>query len=34
MARDTFYSQVKAALTKEGWTITHDPLKIEIGVSN
>lgn len=31
MARDTFYSQVKAALTKEGWTITHDPLKIEIG---
>lgn len=31
MARDTFHAQVKAALTKEGWTITHDPLKLEIG---
>jgi hypothetical protein len=31
MARDRFYSQVKAALIKAGWTITHDPLKLEIG---
>jgi XisH protein len=31
MAKDTFYTQVKAALIKEGWTITHDPLKIETG---
>jgi hypothetical protein len=31
MARDTFYSQVKVALNKEGWTITHDPLKLETG---
>ena len=31
MARDTFYSQVKVALIKEGWTITHDPLRLETG---
>jgi len=31
MANDRFYSQVKAALIKAGWTITHDPLKLEIG---
>ncbi len=31
MARDRFHSQVKAALIKAGWTITQDPLKLEIG---
>lgn len=31
MAKDSFYPQVKAALIKAGWTITHDPLKLEIG---
>ncbi|MCG8352009.1 MAG: XisH family protein [Chloroflexales bacterium] len=25
-ARDIFHNAVKAALQKEGWTITHDPL--------
>jgi len=31
MANDRFYSQVKAALIKSGWTITHDPLFISFG---
>lgn len=31
MTKDTFHAQVKTALIKEGWTITQDPLKIEIG---
>jgi hypothetical protein len=31
MAKDSFYPQVKTALMKEGWIITHDPLKLEIG---
>jgi hypothetical protein len=31
MAKDRFYPQVKTALTKEGWNITHDPLKLDIG---
>lgn len=26
MARDIFHQEVVAALTKEGWMITHDPL--------
>jgi hypothetical protein len=30
-ARDIYHSQVKNALIKDGWTITHDPLKLEIG---
>lgn len=25
MARDVFHDQVKEALTKDGWEITHDP---------
>lgn len=28
-AKDTFHDAVKAALIKEGWTITHDPLQIK-----
>ncbi|MGL4501882.1 MAG: XisH family protein [Planktothrix sp.] len=30
MARDVFHQQVKNALIKEGWNITHDPLTIRI----
>lgn len=30
-AKDIYYDCVKNALIKEGWTITHDPLKLEIG---
>ena len=31
MAKDKFHQQVREALEKEGWTITHDPYKIMIG---
>jgi XisH protein len=30
MAKDVFHQQVKNALIKDGWTITHDPLTIRI----
>jgi hypothetical protein len=30
MARDVFHQQVKAALEKDGWNITHDPFIIRI----
>ena len=30
MAKDIFHQQVKNALTKDGWKITHDPLTIRI----
>lgn len=30
-ARDIFHNAVKAALQKEGWTITHDPLPMPYG---
>ena len=30
MAKDVFHQQVKNALIKEGWKITHDPLIISI----
>jgi hypothetical protein len=29
-ARDLFHESVKAALTEEGWQITHDPYRIEL----
>jgi hypothetical protein len=29
-ARDLFHDTVKAALRKEGWVITHDPLTIDL----
>lgn len=29
MAKDLFHEAVKTALVKEGWTITHDPYKID-----
>jgi hypothetical protein len=30
-ARDKFHNAVKKGLQKEGWKITHDPLRIEFG---
>ena len=30
-ARDTYHDAVKNALIKDGWTITHDPLVVELG---
>jgi len=33
-AKDTFHDAVRAALIKEGWTITHDPLQIKTGEVN
>ena len=30
MARDKYHQAVKIALQKAGWTITHDPLKLEV----
>lgn len=30
MAKDVFHHQVKNALIKDGWNITHDPLTIRI----
>jgi hypothetical protein len=29
-ARDVFHNAVKVALQKDGWTITHDPLSIDL----
>lgn len=35
MAKDIFHNDVRAALEKEGWKITHDPLTIPgIGLSD
>ena len=31
-AKDTFHDTLKLALQKDGWTITHDPLTLEIGL--
>ena len=30
MARDLFHNNVREALLKEGWNITHDPLRVPI----
>lgn len=30
-ARDLYHNSVKSALLKDGWKITHDPLKLEWG---
>ncbi|MBC8078109.1 MAG: hypothetical protein H7Y32_18675, partial [Chloroflexales bacterium] len=30
-ARDVYHDAVKAALIKDGWTITHDPYTIAFG---
>lgn len=31
MAKDRFHNVVKAALIKDGWIVTHDPLQIKVG---
>jgi XisH protein len=33
-ARDRYHDQFKNALTKEGWTITHDPLHVKWGTKD
>lgn len=33
MAKDIFHQQVKNALIKDGWNITHDPLTIRISTA-
>ena len=30
MARDLFHNNVREALLKEGWHMTHDPLRVPI----
>lgn len=30
-AKDTFHDVVKTALQQDGWTITHDPYRIDLG---
>ena len=30
-AKDAFHQLVRAALEREGWTITHDPYRIDLG---
>jgi hypothetical protein len=31
MSKDLYHDQVKTALQKDGWTITHDPYEIRVG---
>ena len=31
MARDVLHNEVRTALEKDGWTITHDPLDLSVG---
>lgn len=31
MGKDVFHNAVKAALQKDGWTITHDPYNLAVG---
>ena len=33
-ARDRYHDHVKSALLKEGWTITHDPLRLHWGLKD
>jgi hypothetical protein len=33
-ARDIYHDSVKNALIKDGWTITHDPLRLKWGVKD
>lgn len=33
MQKDKYHQEVREALEKEGWTITHDPLVIPIGTT-
>jgi hypothetical protein len=34
MAKDFFHDQVKTALQKDGWKITHDPYQLRYGVAD
>ena len=34
MAKDIIHDQVKNALIKDGWTITHDPYTLKYGTDN
>jgi hypothetical protein len=34
MAKDIFHEQVKTALIKDGWLITHDPLTVKLTKRN
>ncbi len=31
---DLFHKVVKTALEKDGWTITHDPYKLSLGLTD
>lgn len=31
MAKDVFHDVVRAALQKDGWSITHDPYELRVG---
>jgi XisH protein len=33
-AKDIYHETVKADLTKDGWTVTDDPLNLKIGTRN
>jgi XisH protein len=33
-ARDIYHESVRAALVKDGWVITHDPLRLEWGAKD
>lgn len=33
-ARDRYHDHVKSALTKDGWIITHDPLRLRWGLKD
>jgi hypothetical protein len=32
MAKDIYHNNVRAALEKDGWTITHDPFPLRLGL--
>jgi hypothetical protein len=32
--RDRYHDEVKAALVKDGWVITHDPLRLQWGAKD
>ncbi len=34
MAKDLFHNNVKTALQKDGWSITHDPYKLRYGLTD
>jgi XisH protein len=34
MAKDLFHNNVKVALQKDGWKITHDPYQLRYGIAD